>query len=100
MYRQQYDAVVRELGESGFRVRLDRRRSAYRNVGTRRFGTFYELIVRLGTDGIALLELDELVERLQALLSRDELPETPRMGKILLADGTERAFPLDEADVP
>jgi hypothetical protein len=91
---------VRDLDGTGFRVRLDRRRSAYRSVGTRTFGTFYELIVRLGTDGNAVLELDELVERLQALLSSDELPPAPRMGKILLDDGTELAFPLDEADVP
>jgi hypothetical protein len=24
----------------------------------------------------------------------------PRMGKVMLDDGTEHAFPLDEADVP
>jgi hypothetical protein len=41
-----------------------------------------------------------LIERIQHLLSSDELPPTPRMGKILLDDGTEYAFPLDEADVP
>lgn len=96
--RAQYDAVVRELEAADFRVRFDRRRSAYRSVGTMTFGTFYDLIIRLSTDSGA--NPDALIERIQHLLPSDELPPTPRMGKILLDDGTEYAFPLDEADVP
>jgi hypothetical protein len=61
-------------------------------------GTFYDLIVRLSADSVA--SPDALIERIQQLLSSDELPPTPRMGKIMLDDGTEYAFPLDEADVP
>lgn len=98
LHRAQYDAVVRELEAAGFSIRLNRRRTAYRNVGTMTFGTFYDLIVRFGTDSGA--DPAALIERLQHLLSSDELPATPRMGKLLLDDGTEHAFPLDEADVP
>lgn len=100
LHRGQYDALVRDLDASGFRVRLDRRRSAYRNIGTTTFGTFYDLIVRLDADAAGTVDLDDLIERVQQLLSTVELPQSPRIGKILLGDGTERAFPLDEADIP
>jgi hypothetical protein len=86
------------LEADGFHVRLERRRGAYRDVRTMTFGTFYDLVVRLSTDSGA--NLDALIERIQHLLSSDELPPMPRMGKVMLDDGTEHAFPLDEADVP
>ena len=62
------------------------------------FGTFYDLVLRLSRDSDA--DLDALIERIQHLLSSDTLTPTPRMGKVMLDDGTEYAFPLDEADVP
>jgi hypothetical protein len=86
------------LEAAGFRVRLERRRASYRSAGTMTFGTFYDLVIRLSTDSGA--DLDALIERIQKLLSGDELPPVPRMGKVMLGDGTEHAFPLDEADVP
>jgi hypothetical protein len=98
LHRAQYEALAHELEEAGFRVRLERRRAAYRSVGTMTFGTFYDLVIRLSADSGA--NLDALIERIQQLLSSSELPPTPRMGKIMLDDGTEYAFPLDEADVP
>ena len=100
LHRAQYDAVVSDLQALGLYVRLERRRSAYRNVGTRTFGTFYDLVVRIGTEAVATVSLDELIERMQHLLSRREPSATPRMGKFLVDDGTEFAFPLDEADRP
>jgi hypothetical protein len=96
LYRAQYGSLVRELEEIGFRVRLNSRRTAYRS--TTAFGTFYDLVIRLNTDSGA--NLDALIEHIQHLLSSDTLPGTPRMGKVMLDDGTEHAFPLDEADVP
>jgi hypothetical protein len=98
LHRAQYEALVHALEEAGFRVRLERRRAAYRSVGTMTFGTIYDLVIRLSADSGA--NLDALIERIQHLLSSHELPPTPRMGKIMLDDGTEYAFPLDEADVP
>jgi hypothetical protein len=85
---------VRELEEIGFQVRL-KSRPAYR--GTMAFGTFYDLVIRLST--VSGTSLDALIESIQRVLSSDELPPTPRMGKVMLDDGTEYAFPLDEADV-
>ena len=96
MHRAQYEALVHELEAAGFRVRLNSRRTVYRS--TMAFGTFYDLVLRLSTDSSA--NLDALIERIQHLLSSDTLPPTPRMGKVMLDDGTEYAFPLDEADVP
>jgi hypothetical protein len=86
------------LEAAGFRVRLERRPAVYRNVGGRTFGTFYDLVIRLSADSGT--NLDALIERIQQLLSGEELPSMPGMGKIMLGDGSEHAFPLDEADVP
>lgn len=96
LHRAQYESLVRELEEVGFRVRLSSRRAAYRSTSA--FGTFYDLVLRLGRESGT--NLDALVEHIQHLLSSDTLPPTPRMGKLMLDDGTEYAFPLDEADVP
>jgi hypothetical protein len=95
LHRAQHDSLARELEDVGFRVRLNSRRAAR---STTAFGTFYDLVIRLSTDSGA--NLDALVEHIQHLLSSDQLPPTPRMGKVMLDDGTEYAFPLDEADVP
>jgi hypothetical protein len=83
------------LEEVGFRVRLNSRRAAR---STMAFGTFYDLVIRLSTDSGT--NLDALIEHIQHLLSSEKLPPTPRLGKIMLDDGAEYAFPLDEADVP
>jgi hypothetical protein len=96
LHRAQYESLVRELEEVGFRVRLSSRRAAYRS--TTAFGTFYDLVLRLSADSGT--NLDALIEHIQHLLSSEKLPQTPRMGKVMLDDGTEYAFPLDEADVP
>jgi hypothetical protein len=96
LHRAQYESLVRELEELGFRVRLNSRRTASRS--TMAFGMFYDVVIRLSTDSGT--NLDALIEHIQHLLSTDTLPPTPRMGKIMLDDGTEHAFPLDEADVP
>jgi hypothetical protein len=96
LHRAQYDSLVRELEEVGFRVRLSSRRAASRSTWA--FGAFYDLVIRLSTDSGT--NLDALIERIQHLLSSDELPPMPRMGKVILDDGTKHAFPLDEADVP
>ena len=84
------------MEEVGFRVRLSGRRAASRS--TVAFGTFYDLVIRLSSDSGANVEA--LIEHIQHLLSSDTLPPTPRMGKVMLDNGTEYAFPLDEADVP
>jgi hypothetical protein len=94
LHRAQYDSLARELEEVGFRVRLNSRRTAYQ--GTIALGTFYDLVIRLSADSDT--NLDALIEHIQHLLSSDKLPPTPRMGKVMLDDGTEYAFPLDEAD--
>jgi hypothetical protein len=96
VHRAKYASLARELEDVGFRVRLNSRRSAYRS--TTAVGMPYDLVIRLSTDSDA--NLDALIEHIQHLLSSEELPPTPRMGKVMLADGTEHAFPLDEADVP
>jgi hypothetical protein len=80
------------LEEVGFRVRLNARRAASRS--TMAFGTFYDIVIRLSTESD--VDLDALIEHIQHLLSSDKLPPTPRMGKVMLDDGTEYAFPLDE----
>jgi hypothetical protein len=98
LHRAQYEALAHELEAAGFRVRLERRRAAHRRVGRMTFGTFYDLVIRLSTDSGA--NVDALIERIQHLLSSVELPPMPRMGKVMLGDGTEHAFPLDKADVP
>jgi len=100
LHHAQYEAVVRELREAGFPTRLVHRRTAYRNVGTRTFGTFFDLVVRLGTNAAASLDVEELIARIQHLLSTEVLPPEPRMGKLMFDDGTEHPFPLDTADVP
>jgi hypothetical protein len=95
LHRGQYESLVRELEAVGFRVRLNSRRAARSATA---IGTFYDLVIRLSTDSGA--NLDALIEHIQHLLSSDTLPPMPRMGKVMLDDGTEYAFPLDEADVP
>ena len=89
LHGAKYGSLARELEEAGFRVRLNSRRTAYRS--TRAFGTFYDLVIRLSTDSGT--NLDALIERIQHLLSSEELPPTPRMGKIMLDDGTGACVP-------
>ena len=76
------------------------RRTAYRVIGTRTFDTFFDLVIRVDHDAVALVDVQELIGRVQQLLSTEVLPPDPRMGKLLLDDGTEYPFPLDVADVP
>jgi hypothetical protein len=81
-------------------VRLASRRAAYRTSGHTTSGTFFDLVIRFDRDALAIVGVDDLIERVQQALSTDTLPPEPRMGKILIDDGTEHIFPLDAADNP
>jgi len=88
------------MEEWGFHARLASRRAAYRRVGNSSLGTFVDLVIRIDAAALALVEVDEFIGRVQHALSTDPLPPEPRIGKILVSDGTEYVFPLEESDNP
>ncbi len=100
LYREQYDALIKDLEAEGVLVRVVPVGDAY-DLPTSDFAAAdtYDLVIQVGEVAGAIVGIPELIEIVRRRLRRLESQGAkPRRAKIYLANGEEDEFIVDGED--